>query len=125
MQYNESIFQKYRARAITEQKDLVIGRTYYTTAWIKQFTLRGFTEVGGTPWYLHSENIGDEEQQNSLHDRNIGASYNPWLVFADEATRDACVAELIITWRPQLSSRFDYYAQSDFYDDYKFEHASR
>jgi hypothetical protein len=112
MQYNESIFQKYRALAITEQKDLVIGRTYYTNSWIKQFTLRGFTEVGGTPWFLHSENIGDEEQQNSLHDKNIGASYNPWLVFADEATRDACVAELIITY-DQLSSRWFEYIYSN------------
>lgn len=108
--YNETLFAKYRDLAITNKDDLVIGHMYWSNLnnegrvlvdfmSDKQLNVRlglkgiiGRNDSDNLKWMIFADGSYD-----SLHDNNIGTSYNPWLIFDDEETAKACREELKIT----------------------------
>lgn len=116
--YNEALFQEFRAKAITKVEDLVIGETYCGNCerpfilkeiisdkelWTRRSRLDLISNKSDDPAWI----IGDDGFMISLHDHNIGASYNPWLIFSDKEISDQCREELTV----------DFQADS-WYDDY-------
>jgi hypothetical protein len=120
MHYNEDIFAKFRALAITDVNQLEIGKTYYSNSesfpitveailtWNELRKRNGHERIfDASPednelgWIVYGP---EEYDRMSLRDHNVGDSYNPWLLFADEATRDQCVSELEVSF---VGSRLD------------------
>jgi hypothetical protein len=118
MIYDEEVFKAFRAKAVTSVEDLKIGHTYYQniSAMVDgerrpvKFTLgriitgEEYFVLEGLPperapahsVILLSENfpaaVNDAEEITlSCEDNNIGASYNPWLIFEKEADAQDCL----------------------------------
>lgn len=85
--YDETVFQKFKALAISDPKQLVIGKTYYSNIHPTEFKIKSFSEM----WI-----VDENSYEFSLRDRNIGAHYNPWLIFETKETRDLCETELTV-----------------------------
>jgi hypothetical protein len=126
--YDRDLFQEYRAKAITDVKDLVIGKTYYSNFEFP-FTLIGisYLESPSSPelglsknpkWMLKhtpdSDGFVELGGYNSLHDNNIGMSYNPWLIFESEELANECKQNLKITFE---RDGWDDWDSWDDYDD--------
>lgn len=114
MIYDRKIFDAFRALAVTDVSELVIGRRYYRNdrsdftlvnllterkhkeLWLTQSGVDiGIAEADDTePAWIEAEN----GRIFSLHDSNIGASYNPWLVFENENAAKACSEMLKVTY---------------------------
>ena len=92
MIYDQELFQKYRKLAITDEKDFVKGKTYWSNA-VGEFI---FSHI------LTDNSIGakviipKKGFEIFCTDNNIGDSYNPWLIFDNKETYEACRKELII-----------------------------
>lgn len=111
MYYDEELFEKFRALAVTGPLQLVPGKTYYSNAY---HFLPEFTVVRLVTQAEHERLMGREVRGNdsklawvvcegtsehvSLADRNFYGSYNPWLVFESKELRDACKAMLKIEY---------------------------
>lgn len=129
--YDETIFAKFKSMSIQSVDALVIGETYYTNSYPGKFTFRsletgsqnskrhGFTdrvhngdEIG---WAVYGPGKWDTM---SLRDANVGASYNPWLIFSREEDAIQCREELAV--KITSDGEFD-----DYYDwgldDYEYE----
>lgn len=98
MQYDKAYVAKWREKAITKVEDLKLGETYYTNSPSSgsSFKITRFLtwqehwrELNFSDWDKASTEIGwfqtDKGDVWSLRDNNIGASYNPWLLFARES----------------------------------------
>jgi len=112
MQYDEELFQEFRAKAITNIAELEVGETYYSNSHPREFKVLGLL----TEQQLHKKKKWKNRKADdntvlkwivtgrgaydhySLRDRNIGASYNPWLVFKEEADALDCRQRLKISW---------------------------
>lgn len=119
--YDASVYLEFREKAITKKEDLKLGQTYFANTDPKQFRLlklisyRDAYARDGHGWdesckaYESGHEIGwaliefwSEYHHRmvistmSLKDRNVGASYNPWLIFENEADRDAYVDQIAI-----------------------------
>lgn len=123
IQYNQEVFNYFRSLAITDVEKLEVGKTYYSNCSPAKFTIkeliswkeldqrRGIDSSKDSDeleWIVYGESGFDHI---SLQDTNVGASYNPWLIFETEELRDECVSRLKISY----SSYDDDY---DDYDDY-------
>ena len=53
----------------------------------------------------------------SLNDHNVGASYNPWLIFADKETAEQCRKELQVDY--ERDPWLDDYERDPWLDDYR------
>jgi hypothetical protein len=101
--YDKKLFETFRKKAITEKNNLKIGHTYYTDIKGKVKLLRFLTinEVNALKHVPYRDKEDEEikaflyEKFNEckksletgvmyLKDNNIGASYNPWLIFDNE-----------------------------------------
>ena len=110
MEYDRDIFAKFKALAVTREEDFVVGKTYYGNDYPENFIFYGTVEVplGSSTKKFFRANPDSDETHSSLNDRNVnGGDYNPWLIFADEETRDLYIQELVIT-----------YPKGDYLDDY-------
>jgi hypothetical protein len=122
MMYDTKIFQKHRAAAITDVKDLVVGNTYYSNSHsLNCFTIKAlitnqqsYALIGSN---YHGENydeigwiLTEDGNSFSLHDKNVGASYNPWLIFDTEQKMLDCIKELVIDWSSYPDYEYDDYA---------------
>ena len=111
LSYDQSIFDKYRALAITEISDLEVGKTYYSNSLSNEFSVyeirsrnetpgladgKNLSYIEGSYWIRIESNPDSFFSYISARDLNVGASYNPWLIFKDAETRDRCVEELKI-----------------------------
>ena len=108
--YDKEKFQEFRKLAITDAKDLEIGKTYYGN-WIGAKTLkyvltyRGLDGFRGTNYYADQETddlrwmVFTDGEYVSLWDHNIGASYNPWMIFDSEEVAERCRKELPVEIR--------------------------
>jgi hypothetical protein len=128
MMYDTKIFQKHRALAITDVKDLVVGNTYYSNGCnLKSFTIKELL-TNQQCYALDNSNYQDPNANEigwiltedgntfSLHDKNVGASYNPWLIFDTEQKMMDCIKELVIDWSSDPDYEYDDYE----YDDYRY-----
>lgn len=116
--FDKNVFNKFRALAITDVSDLEIGRSYYTNSFPQKFVLKELVtnseayERLNLPYTKSNANeiawiINDTNIRMSLMDNNIGASYNPWLIFASEEVAEACRNELVV----------DIYSSKEYYED--------
>lgn len=115
MNYDRELFEIFRKLAITDVDDFVIGNVFYRYA--EKFTLTHLettaqyyllcglrigdlveTEFTELRWY---RGITEEGYKivGSLRDNNIGASYNPWLIFSNEDIYRKYTSEFIPTVR--------------------------
>lgn len=120
MRYDEKYVNEWRAKAITKAEDFIQGEKYYAES--SEFI---FVElVSEYDAYVQEQDLNDPDTINwlnrikpskeelswfkgdyngalrigSLHDNNIGASYNPWLMFDNRDDRDKYYAGLEIEW---------------------------
>lgn len=123
--YDRDIFAKFHALAITDVANIKVGETYYTNGYQHEFTVHEVISRiehrkrwGREPEDYYTDepcwmvtNANDEHGIMSLNDCNIGASYNPWLMFADKETAEQCCKELQIVYErdPWLDDRWEDY----------------
>lgn len=123
LSYDMEIFSKFKALSVQSVGDLEVGVTYYTNGRgsftiaklltnSEEYTNEGLVWVGDDAdkinWVLPVDGYSF-----SLSDRNVGASYSPWLIFKDEAVACQCEKELDI--------RYMYDPELDAWDDYATE----
>lgn len=97
MIYDQAIVEKHRQKAITSAEQLVPGETYWSSfykdsfTFIKLLTTRESYALDDLTssdesihWMLTLYAFKQEPSSESLRDNNIGASYNPWLIFKNE-----------------------------------------
>jgi hypothetical protein len=110
LNYDEELFQSFRAKAITSLDQLEIGKTYYSNTYPRSFTLKEFFKDDLDTWL-----VTEDGGKSSSSDRNIGTSYNPWLIFENEEDANACREQLVITH--ERDAWDDYWDDMDLYDD--------
>jgi len=111
--YDKVLFAKFRALAITEVSQLIPGTMYYSNyhepfVFLRTLTEKEFHSLPGSPFNCLLKDTDDnvkpkwimtvDGRTESLRDSNIGASYNPWLIFDDEGLAEACERKLKITY---------------------------
>ena len=111
IQYDQDYVNVWREKAITEINQLEIGKTYYSNTEPKKFTVveiistrEHYRRCNIESWKTKHDDLKrivsrDPDRTFSMSDRNIGASYNPWLVFDNEEDRDEYDRNLLITYR--------------------------
>lgn len=95
MMYDQSIVNEYRTKAITSLDQLQIGKTYYGN-YEGEVTLLGFDNSDNVSTKL----LFNDDKYTYAHDSNIGASYNPWLLFDNKETCEEYKKKLTITYEP-------------------------
>lgn len=117
MEWNRNIQTKYRPFSIQTIDEIKIGDTIFTqyqSRVIKEILTNAEknTRIGTVPdeGRSHWIKFGDcESHLESTMDMCIGACYNPWMVFKDEAIARAYYAELEPTINYDLDEFDDYY----------------
>jgi hypothetical protein len=128
--YSETVVAKYRLLAITDASKFEAGKTYWSNS-DGEFILNRLITFKESYARFGNGLEYDGEDGNSigailtkdgyslyLSDRNVGASYNPWLIFADKKTLEAYEAELNPTMGDD-GSDIDYFD----YDDRVYDEA--
>lgn len=116
MIYNQETFAKFRALAITEVDKFIIGKTYYSNTYPDNFIFLGWEErnpklpdIEDNSYFGPHRNLlmriqikyiggKDKTKLQNCPDRNIGVSYNPWLIFDSKEILLQCKKELIINF---------------------------
>lgn len=135
--YDQEAFEKYREKAITNKDDLVVGETYYSrdgefvllelVTHTEHYRRQGLDPVSSPDsneirWmYVKRVDPKTREERissQSLRDNNIGASYNPWLIFKDKKDFEAYEREVKISYDLSddfwdLEPEWDYYPEED------------
>lgn len=123
MLYNQQLYTAFRALAVTNVNDLEVGKTYWSNG-TDEFTVEKLLtdKEQRIEWLKLTEfDIGIDDSDDidirwigttngrwlSTQDNNIGESYNPWLIFDNEALATACREKLIITYADYRDD--DYY----------------
>ena len=108
--YDIEKFREFKKLSVQDVSELEIGQTYYSNTWPTEFTVRELLTYGQL-----DDRLGHERHPNhdmiawivygpekddycSLADRNVGNSYNPWMIFKDKETRDRCEREMPVTY---------------------------
>lgn len=101
--YDRDTLQKWRALAITDPDALQLGETYFGNGGQK-ITIVGFLtkndwfdRIGQPTDTLDEEKFVAVDRYGRMHplrDLNVGASYNPWLLFTEKALAHACKVHL-------------------------------
>lgn len=124
--YNEAYVQSFRDNfAVTDT--LIVGETYYSNSYPSEFTVKRLLTNGekyksiGLVYDRGDVNeLGWFETETgsifSLRDNNIGASYNPWLIFKSASLRDQYQAGLVVGYEKEYD-----WTEYDAYDLYDFE----
>lgn len=101
MQYSDEIVKQYRenGKAITDVYDLIPGMTVWANNQCEPLTILTLcskSRISQSDMNAVPSIIGDPDPVQwiwftdgtciSLHDHNVGASYNPWMLFRDEET---------------------------------------
>lgn len=130
MNYDEAVFQKFRALAVTNFKDIKIGDVLYSNFRGSEAIVVGrfatnddaLSDVGNKR--MNEDSVGyinwfidTNGKFYSLNDNNVEASYNPWLLFRNEEDRDRCVEELKVSY----NSDEYYYDDYDPFDDWLYD----
>ncbi|QEP29811.1 hypothetical protein HYP99_gp013 [Sinorhizobium phage ort11] len=109
--YDQEIFKKFKALSIQHVSELKVGDTIYSN----------LTPTMGVIAKLqtHAEHYADEGLETSdtnpeirwvifedgsaesLNDRNVTNSYNPWMFFKDKETMLKCREELKVGFTPE------------------------
>lgn len=111
MHYDQRIFNAFRELAITDASKLVIGKRYYSNdTGTEGFVLSAL--LSNAAYYKTRGMTWDEERvegdalgwlmydrgHKALEDSNIGASYNPWLIFDNGNLNRACIEMLKVSY---------------------------
>lgn len=129
--YDENFFKKFKSLSVKEADALVIGETYYTNSYPESFTLLALeTRKQNDRRHGFNDRTYDEDEiawavygpgewdTMSLRDSNVGASYNPWLIFSREEDAIQCREELVV----KITSDGEFYDYDDWgMDDYEYE----
>lgn len=125
--YDEAIFQEFRAKAITNAADFEIGKRYWSTTYPRTFVIKEIITQAEScrrkdiPVYPGYDDITPAlfVDENGIHnhfsDRNVGESYNPWLIFDNEADYKECEDKLEVKF-----STDDYWDDYDYQDDVNY-----
>jgi len=116
MIYDEKKFEEFRGLAITDVSELEVGKKYYSNFWPDtpifvyelishaEHSFRVFNDEFSENaskelrWIRIGNDLTDISFYTSLRDNNVGASYNPWLLFSNKEDCDRCVEELTIRY---------------------------
>lgn len=121
LSYNVDVFEKFKALAIQHPGQLVPGKTYFGNGYPVEFVVTRLLTDAEHELVFFGKQMSEDadnvelawfgynteslvidgklmESFGSMKDRNVGASYNPWLIFTDKETAEACEAELIVTY---------------------------
>lgn len=126
---NPETLNKFRALAIKSVDQIEVGKTYYSNAYPESFTVTAI--LSKNDYYRlrdMSNHVKDEDIPNrwleydnswggksylSVRDRNIGASYNPWLIFDNENLAKAANEMIRLIDEkdegPELDEGFEHY----------------
>lgn len=130
---DQEVFEKFRKLAVTDPDEIEVCKTYYTNRYPHEFTCEQIqtqaehyeelelacgNEEDKTPAWASYTNDCGEKQYVSLKDRNVGASYNPWLLFDLKEHCDQCIEEMKVIYEP-IEDFNDYYI--DYCDDYFYD----
>ena len=130
--YDKNVFEKFKSLSVKEVDDLVIGETYYTNSYPESFTLLALeTRKQNDKRHGFNDRTYDEDEiawavygrgewdTMSLRDSNIGASYNPWMIFAREEDAIQCREELFVKIeRDDMLDDYDDWGMNDYeYED--------
>lgn len=115
--YDEATFQKFYAKAVKSVDEIVIGKTYYSNIGPHEFTVLSLEN--DADYHKSVGLVGGYDQIEwihyggfwpiSLRDRNIGAHYNPWMIFENEADAVDCRDGLNVTFTPPMDD-WDYHS---------------
>lgn len=114
MKYDRKIYKKWREHAITKFEDIQIGKEYFTNTDPESFVITDIVTTSKV-WPAISDDDGEEPRWVvyqtrggdgffSLFDYNVGASYNPWLIFDNEDDAITCRDELKVTFNDNNES---------------------
>lgn len=128
--YDEVVFGKFKDLSVKSADEFVVGQTYYTNCYPEEFTFMGLETKkqndirhsfdprdyydDSPTWIVYGPNEWDTM---SLSDKNVGASYNPWLIFSNESDAVRCRDELDVKITSDGWDDYDY----DEFDDYQLE----
>lgn len=116
LRYDQEIFFKFKALSIQDPSELKVGDTIYSN----NTPERGVIAKLQTHAEHYAEEGIDTNDTNpairwvrfedgsaeSLNDRNVTNSYNPWMFFKDEATMLQCRKELKIGFIPEYEDDY-------------------
>lgn len=134
MIYDQQYVDKYRALAITNVEELIVGNHYFGYGG-KEFTIVEiitYNESYARQGLVYEHKNGNELayivaddphhfNAGYLKDNNIGASYNPWLIFKDRETAKEYYDGLEIDYDRSDDDFFysDFDWESEDYDDFE------
>lgn len=117
--FDPSIFDLYKVKAIQKVEDLKIGETYYSVLDPEEFVLMELVTTkemyrrlrinayvfdnkpNKLRWMrvklINGTSERDADEYVSLEDRNIGSSYNPWLIFDNKEVAEEYRANIMPT----------------------------
>ena len=105
MHYDKEIFEKFRDLAITKEEDLPpVGAELFSNYYdgpVKILTGVKISDFDSK--YFLAQIVGYRGAVKLfLGDNNIGASWNPWLLFLSEDTADQCRKELKVAFSANI-----------------------
>lgn len=104
--FNQNIFNKYKAKSIKSLLEFVPGETYYSN--INEtfiFNNLGFRHDGRWDARI-TKVVNARDGWLCAGDLNIGASYNPWMVFKNKQDAEDCLKELRVSYEPDDDEDF-------------------
>jgi hypothetical protein len=135
MCYHQDYVNEWRAKAITKIEELIPGETYYKEVEkrpegvvslpikiVRFLTTKESYQLSNTPTNLA---LDDEQllwfeceycgktRILSLHDNNVGASYNPWLMFKDPNDNLEYYNNLQLWFEPDMHTYLHYWGLQD------------
>jgi hypothetical protein len=129
LEYDREIFAEFRAKAVTDIDGFVVGKTYYCNSYPSEFVFKRLLQKKES--YARHGLVNEECElfsfltedgsDFSLTDRNIGASYNPWLIFDNPAVAQECRDKLVIKmvkdeWDDLMDDLMDYGPENEYED---------
>ena len=104
--FDRIVFETFRKKAVTDRSKLVIGKTYYTNLGMSRPAKFVVERVESEVWEKDNRVwwiLDREGYKHFLRDHNIGASYNPWLIFDNEEVAKECMSKLKVEIRGDVT----------------------
>lgn len=116
LRYDNELWKSFRERAITNPSHLYVGMCVFSNFHRAGFVIenllteKGFrirmkldwdetTDDTEIKWIVHRNPFNPEkEDYSSLHDNNVGDSYNPWLLFLEKKDMEECIEKIKIEY---------------------------
>ena len=115
MIYDTDMFSSFREKAITKISDIEVGKKYFSNCYPDVFVVN---EIGKND--IGHFIVTEKNTMVFLGDRNVGESYNPWLIFDNIEIAAECVQRLKVTYEDVSTYDYDYNDYDYVYDELEF-----